>query len=75
MIEDGVHLAGVLCKNTIGAKKSGGLVHVIWNEHGPEAAKNFLNGIQLVVNYWLLQVCCGVLALIVQGAGSLEDEM
>lgn len=53
LIEDGVLLSGILCKKTVG-NSPGGLVHVIWNEHGPEVTKNFFNSVQTVVNYWLL---------------------
>ncbi len=51
---DGVVLAGTLCKKTLGAS-AGGLVHVIWMECGPEAARAFLSQVQFTVNQWLLQ--------------------
>jgi len=54
LIEDGDLLAGILCKKTVGAA-AGGIIHVIFNEHGPEAARDFFNNCQTVVNYWLLQ--------------------
>ena len=53
-IEDGVLLTGTLCKKSLGSS-SGGLVHVIWMDQGPNAARLFLNHVQTVVNYWLLQ--------------------
>ncbi|ROT39993.1 RNA polymerase Rpb1 [Sodiomyces alkalinus F11] len=53
LIQSGQVLYGLLSKKNIGAT-SGGLVHIIYNEHGPEAAMKFLNGVQQVVNYWLL---------------------
>lgn len=53
-IEDGQLLAGILCKKTVGAA-AGGIIHVIFNEHGPEATRDFFNNCQTVVNYWLLQ--------------------
>ncbi|OZJ04949.1 DNA-directed RNA polymerase II subunit rpb1 [Bifiguratus adelaidae] len=53
-IENGEILCGIICKKTVGTS-SGGLVHTILNEQGPEAAKNFLSGTQTLVNYWLLQ--------------------
>lgn len=53
LIEDGLLLCGTLCKRTVG-NSPGGLVHVIWNEHGPEVTGNFFNNVQTVVNYWLL---------------------
>ncbi|KAI7903385.1 DNA-directed RNA polymerase II subunit RPB1 [Cokeromyces recurvatus] len=54
IIENGELICGIVCKKTVGTS-SGGLVHTIMNELGPEAAKNFLGGTQQVVNYWLLQ--------------------
>ncbi|CAG8480442.1 9889_t:CDS:2 [Paraglomus brasilianum] len=54
LIEDGELLSGIVCKKTVGTSQQG-LIHVIMQELGPEAAKNFLNGCQGVVNYWLLQ--------------------
>ena len=54
LIEKGELLTGTLCKRTVGAG-GGGLIHVIWEEHGPHAARSFLNQTQLLVNYWLLQ--------------------
>src|SRR5581483_11097530 len=54
LIEDGQLLCGIVCEKTVGTSQQG-LVHVIMQELGPEAAKKFLNGCQLVVNYWLLQ--------------------
>lgn len=32
----------------------GSLIHVLWNEFGPEVAKRLLNEVQAVVNCWLL---------------------
>ncbi|CDS13468.1 Putative DNA-directed RNA polymerase(Fragment) [Lichtheimia ramosa] len=54
IVENGELICGIVCKKTVGTA-SGGLVHTIVNEQGPEAAKNFLTGTQQVVNYWLLQ--------------------
>ncbi|QDZ21005.1 DNA-directed RNA polymerase II [Chloropicon primus] len=53
-IENGELLTGTLCKKSLGSS-SGGLVHVIWMDHGPNMARLFLNHVQTVVNYWLLQ--------------------
>ena len=52
-IERGQLLMGGLCRNTVGAA-SGGLIHVIWNDHGPEKCKDFLSNTQLLVNSWLI---------------------
>lgn len=54
IIQRGQVMAGTLCKKSLGAV-AGGLVHVIWMEHGPEAARAFLSQTQFVVNHWLLQ--------------------
>ncbi|GKT64622.1 DNA-directed RNA polymerase II subunit Rpb1 [Colletotrichum tofieldiae] len=53
LIQSGQIMYGLLSKKNIGAA-SGGIVHIVYNEHGPEAAMKFLNGVQQVVNYWLL---------------------
>jgi DNA-directed RNA polymerase II subunit RPB1 len=54
IIQRGELLAGTLCKKSLGAS-AGGLVHVIWMEFGPDAARAFLSQTQFTVNYWLLQ--------------------
>uniref|UniRef100_A0A453CSQ3 DNA-directed RNA polymerase subunit n=1 Tax=Aegilops tauschii subsp. strangulata TaxID=200361 RepID=A0A453CSQ3_AEGTS len=53
-IEKGELLSGILCKKTLGTS-IGGLIHVIWEEVGPDAARKFLGHTQWLVNYWLLQ--------------------
>ncbi|GER30894.1 DNA-directed RNA polymerase [Striga asiatica] len=53
-IEKGQLLTGTLCKKTLGTS-SGSLIHVIWEEVGPDAARKFLGHVQWLVNYWLLQ--------------------
>ncbi|KAK7395062.1 hypothetical protein VNO78_15604 [Psophocarpus tetragonolobus] len=53
-IEKGEVLTGILCKKTLGAS-AGSLIHVIWEEVGPDAARKFLGHTQWLVNYWLLQ--------------------
>lgn len=54
LIQNGELVTGTLCKKTLGASQ-GSLIHVIWNEEGPEAARAFLSQTQFCVNYWLLQ--------------------
>ncbi|KAK9713060.1 hypothetical protein RND81_06G000500 [Saponaria officinalis] len=54
LIERGELLAGTLCKKTLGTG-GGSLIHVIWEEVGPDAARKFLGHTQWLVNYWLLQ--------------------
>ncbi|GFP88230.1 DNA-directed RNA polymerase ii subunit 1 [Phtheirospermum japonicum] len=53
-IEKGELLSGTLCKRTLGTS-SGSLIHVIWEEVGPDAARKFLGHTQWLVNHWLLQ--------------------
>ena len=52
-VSNGELMFGLFAKSSVGAS-GGGVVHVIFNEKGPEAAVNFFNGCQRVVNYWLL---------------------
>ncbi|KAJ3406420.1 DNA-directed RNA polymerase II subunit rpb1 [Chytriomyces hyalinus] len=54
IIQDGEHIAGILCKKTVG-NAGGGIIHVTAMEYGPEAAKRFFHACQVVVNYWMLQ--------------------
>ena len=54
LIQEGELLTGTLCKKTLGAS-GGSLIHVIWMEEGPEAARAFLSQTQYLTNYWLLQ--------------------
>jgi DNA-directed RNA polymerase II subunit RPB1 len=53
VIEQGDILCGNLDKKSLG-KSSGGLIHIIWNDYGPEQTKRFLNQAQHIVNCWLL---------------------
>ncbi|KAI1331353.1 DNA-directed RNA polymerase II subunit RPB1 [Xylariaceae sp. FL0255] len=53
LIRSGEVLFGLLTKKVVGAA-GGGIVHLCYNELGPEGAMAFLNGCQRVINYWLL---------------------
>ncbi len=53
LIRSGELLTGALCKKTVG-NGAGGLVHLTWLEHGPDAARRFINNVQRTVNAWLL---------------------
>ena len=53
LIEDGEHVAGILCKKSLGTS-AGSLVHIVYLEQGPETAKEFYGDIQKLVNNWLL---------------------
>jgi len=53
LIEQGELLTGIVDKKTVG-NSQGTLIHIIMNEHGHEATRNFLDQCQRVINYWLL---------------------
>ena len=53
MVSGGELMYGLFTKKSVGATPSA-VVHIIFNEQGPEAAMSFFNGAQTVVNYWLL---------------------
>eukprot|EP00877_Chromochloris_zofingiensis_P013598 jgi/Chrzof1/8492/Cz03g13040.t1 len=53
-IKEGQLITGCLDKKSLGAV-GGGLIHVIWMEHGPDVTRLFINNTQLTVNHWLLQ--------------------
>ena len=52
-ILNGELMYGQFKKAIVGAT-GGGIVHIVFNELGPDAAMGFFNGCQRVVNYWLL---------------------
>ncbi|KAF2222589.1 DNA-directed RNA polymerase II largest subunit [Elsinoe ampelina] len=53
LVHGGDLMYGLFSKKSVGAS-GGGVIHIIYNEKGWEAAVNFFNGCQRVVNYWLL---------------------
>lgn len=53
LIQQGEIMFGLLSKKSVGAS-GGGIVHLCYNELGPQGAMDFLNGCQRVVNFWLL---------------------
>ena len=53
LISNGELMYGLFVKKIVGAS-SGGIIHIIYNELGWAAAVSFFNGMQRVVNYWLL---------------------
>ncbi|GAX18796.1 DNA-directed RNA polymerase II subunit RPB1 [Fistulifera solaris] len=53
-IIEGELLQGIIDKNTIG-KSMGGLIHTIWLDQGHDATAMFMNQVQQLVNYWILQ--------------------
>lgn len=52
-VSNGELMFGLFSKKSVGAS-GGGIIHVIYNERGPEAAVAFFNGCQRIVAYWLL---------------------
>jgi DNA-directed RNA polymerase II subunit RPB1 len=53
LIEKGELIMGIVCKRTVG-NSSGGLIHCVFNEYGPDKTMWFLNHTQRVINQWLL---------------------
>lgn len=53
LIDQGNLLCGVIDKSSIGST-SGGIIHIIMNEIGPDGAKDFMGQVQVLINYWLL---------------------
>eukprot|EP00924_Labyrinthula_sp_SR-Ha-C_P008403 augustus_masked-scaffold_11-processed-gene-12.79-mRNA-1 protein AED:0.00 eAED:0.00 QI:0/-1/0/1/-1/1/1/0/1836 len=52
-IKEGEIICGCIDKKTLGAS-GGGLIHVVFNEHGPEVTRIMMNLLQKVANYWVL---------------------
>ena len=52
LIQKGVLHCGIMTSGTIG-KSAGGMIHLIWKEHGPDACRDFLSNVQLLINNWL----------------------
>ncbi|GAM90704.1 hypothetical protein ANO11243_087490 [Dothideomycetidae sp. 11243] len=53
LVHGGDLMYGLFSKKSVGAS-GGGIIHIIYNSLGWEAAVAFFNGTQRVVNYWLL---------------------
>ena len=52
-IEQGELLCGIVDKKSVGTS-SGSLIHVIFNEHGGEATKCFINDLNYLISAFLL---------------------
>jgi DNA-directed RNA polymerase II subunit RPB1 len=59
LIHDGELLHGVIDKKSVGSR-SGGLIHLSFLEHGSDACRDFMDSLQVVVNYWILNVSLSV---------------
>jgi len=53
MIKSGQLIYGQVTKKIVGAS-AGGVIHIIFNELGPDAAVKFFNSCQRICNWWLL---------------------
>eukprot|EP01134_Creolimax_fragrantissima_P005297 CFRG5297T1 len=53
LVINGRLVSGLICKKTIGSS-GGGLIHVMFMEHGPEKTRHFFDSIQHCINQWLL---------------------
>ncbi|CAI2386343.1 unnamed protein product [Moneuplotes crassus] len=53
IIKKGELISGIICKKTVG-DKAGGIIHIVTNDQGPEAARDFLSRAQRLINNWLL---------------------
>eukprot|EP01035_Chromulina_nebulosa_P019444 gene19444-25324_t len=53
LIHNGVLLQGIVDKNIVGTS-GGSIVHVCWVQKGWEETRSFMNQVQTVVNYWLV---------------------
>ena len=52
-IIDGQLISGRICKKSIGTT-SGGILHIIFNDHGPKMALDFLDTTSKIICQWLL---------------------
>jgi len=52
LIRNGFLLSGTIDNKFVGAQHGGG-VHIIFNDNGPKAAKEFIDNIQKLINYYL----------------------
>lgn len=59
LIENGEIIYGIMDTKTFGALK-GGLVHIDFQEKGPEATCTLFTGLRRVVNYWLFHNGFGI---------------
>lgn len=75
VIMNGELLSGIVCKKTIGAN-SGGLLHLLWLDNGPEICRNVLSFLQKMVCQWLTHngFSCGVADIIANDETLLSVE-
>lgn len=59
LIHSGILLQGIVDKNIVGAS-GGSIVHICWLSKGWEETRDFMNQIQAVVNYWMVNTSYSV---------------
>lgn len=59
LIHNGVLHQGIVDKNIVGTS-GGSIVHVTWLQKGWEETRNFMNQIQGIVNYWMVNTSYSV---------------
>ena len=59
LIHGGLLLQGIVDKNIVGTS-GGSIVHVTWLEKGWEETRSFMNQVQTVVNYWMVNTSYSV---------------
>lgn len=52
IVRSGEIMSGQFCKKSLGASEAG-VIHRLWLEYSPEAAKNFISSLQFIVNYFI----------------------
>ena len=53
LVSEGQLIMGIVDKKTVG-NTPGSLIHVVWNEYGPDVARQLFGNIQKLVNNWLV---------------------
>ena len=59
IIHDGTLMSGIVDKNIVGTS-GGSIVHVCWNQLGWMETREFMNHVQTVVNYWMVNTSYSV---------------
>jgi DNA-directed RNA polymerase II subunit RPB1 len=53
IIRYGTLISGILCKKTIGTS-SGGIIHIMFNDHGPDKTRDFIDSLSQMLNEWMV---------------------
>ena len=54
LIHNGVFKTGQATKQMMGIS-AGGILHIMWNDFGPEVTRQFMNNVQKVIDLWLME--------------------